>query len=82
MTTSEPPAESLNRETLQKQLWKETAERLTRIDKEFADGFDFINKYNDTVSIFGSARPWTEENIYYKQFSPFCATVFNELHLI
>lgn len=32
------------------------SERLSRIETEFADGFDFINRYNDTVSIFGSAR--------------------------
>ncbi len=44
------------RRVIQKELQKETAERLSRIDTELADGFDFMNRYNDTVSFFGSAR--------------------------
>ena len=54
-----------SREVIQRELQKETAERLSRIDAEFADGFEFINKYNDTVSIFGSAMHWTDKNPYY-----------------
>ena len=40
----------------QTMLEHETRERLTRIDKEMSDGFNIINKYNHTVTVFGSAR--------------------------
>lgn len=56
MQLSDHPNDSPKREIIQKELEKETSERLSRIDKEFADGFNIINKYNDTVTIFGSAR--------------------------
>jgi uncharacterized protein (TIGR00730 family) len=56
-----------NRAITEKELETETAERVGRIDTEFADGFDFINKYNDTVSIFGSAMPWDETNRHYQK---------------
>ena len=55
------------REVIQKALENETSDRLSRIDAEFADGFEFINKYNDTVSIFGSAMPWDESNPHYQK---------------
>lgn len=55
------------REVIQKALQQETAERLSRIDEEFADGFNLINKYNDSVTFFGSAMPWTESNPYYQK---------------
>jgi uncharacterized protein (TIGR00730 family) len=67
MDISNYPSEPPKREIIQKELIKETAERVTRIDREFADGFDFINKYNDTVSIFGSAMPWDETHPYYQK---------------
>ncbi|HSX05570.1 MAG TPA: TIGR00730 family Rossman fold protein, partial [Candidatus Saccharimonadales bacterium] len=53
---AEHPSDSLKREIVQRELKQEVSARLGRIEEEFADGFDFINKYNDTVSIFGSAR--------------------------
>jgi uncharacterized protein (TIGR00730 family) len=56
MDLSDTPTQSPKREIIQKELIKETAERVTRIDREFADGFELINKYNDTVTFFGSAR--------------------------
>ncbi len=56
MELSDKPNESPKREIIQRELMKETAERLSRIDREFADGFELINKYNDTVTVFGSAR--------------------------
>jgi uncharacterized protein (TIGR00730 family) len=62
---SDEPAKIPKREVIQRELIKETAERLSRIDAEFADGFEFINKYNDTVSIFGSAMHWTDSNPFY-----------------
>lgn len=45
---------------------QETAERLSRIDKEFSDGFKKVNKYSNTVTIFGSAR-FTEDHPYYQK---------------
>src|ERR1700760_1719977 len=56
MELSDHPNESPKRAIIQKELNKETAERVTRIDREFADGFELINKYNDTITFFGSAR--------------------------
>lgn len=45
---------------------KETRDRLSRIDKEFADGFDMVNRLKKSVTIFGSAR-FTEDNPHYKK---------------
>jgi uncharacterized protein (TIGR00730 family) len=56
MELTDKPNESPKREIIQRELIKETSERLSRIDQEFADGFELINKYNDTVTFFGSAR--------------------------
>ena len=59
MELSDHPAQSPKREIILNELRKETSERVSRIDREFADGFDLINKYNDTVTFFGSARHTT-----------------------
>jgi uncharacterized protein (TIGR00730 family) len=67
MDLSDHSAPPPKREIIRKELIKETAERVTRIDREFADGFEFINKYNDTVSIFGSAMPWDEAHPQYQK---------------
>jgi uncharacterized protein (TIGR00730 family) len=66
MEHSDNPSQSPKRELIKKELLKETSERITRIDREFADGFDLIGKYNYTVSFFGSAR-FTEENPFYQK---------------
>jgi uncharacterized protein (TIGR00730 family) len=66
MEHSDNPSQSPRREIIKKELLKETSERITRIDREFADGFDLIGKYNYTVSFFGSAR-FTEENPFYQK---------------
>lgn len=44
------------REIVIKELKQETSERLTRIDQEFADGFELVNRFGSTVTAFGSAR--------------------------
>ncbi|MEO8691248.1 MAG: TIGR00730 family Rossman fold protein [Candidatus Saccharimonas sp.] len=44
---------------------RETAERVSRIDREFAEGFDAVNALEKTVTIFGSAR-FSEDNKYYQ----------------
>lgn len=49
-----------------KQSIKELSkERISRIDKEFADGFEIVDQFKDTVTIFGSAR-FGEDNQYYQ----------------
>ena len=48
------------------ELRKETSERVSRIDREVADGFDLINKYNETITFFGSARSPSDDPYYEK----------------
>lgn len=60
---------------------KETAERVTRIDREFDDGFGLIGKYNYTVSFFGSAR-FTEDNPYYQKARDVAAMLVKEGYTI
>ncbi len=40
--------------------------RMSTIMEEFVDGFDFLKKYNNTVTFFGSART-KPQNKYYKE---------------
>jgi uncharacterized protein (TIGR00730 family) len=77
MDLGDSPTQSPKREIILRELRKETSERLSRIDKEFADGFDLINKYNDTVTFFGSAR-FTAENPYYKKDEDVAAALSKE----
>lgn len=53
--------QNITKESLQ----QETAERVTRIEREFADGFNLINNHENTVTIFGSAR-FKEGNKHYE----------------
>ena len=62
MEIGDQPTQSSRREIILKELRKETSERVGRIDREFADGFELINKYNDTITFFGSARFTTHYN--------------------
>lgn len=66
MELSDHPSQSPKREVIQRELQKETSERVTRIDREFDDGFALIGKYNYTVSFFGSAR-FKEDHPYYQK---------------
>jgi uncharacterized protein (TIGR00730 family) len=66
MEIGDEPTQSPKREVILNELRTETGERVSRIDREFADGFDLINKYNDTVTFFGSAR-FTADNPFYKK---------------
>lgn len=77
MQLSDHPNDSPKREIVQRDLEKETSERLGRIDQEFADGFDIINKYNYTVSIFGSAR-FDESHPYYQKAREVAAALSDE----
>lgn len=42
----------------------ETEARIERIEKEFKAGFDLVNSFSNTVTVFGSAR-FLEDNPYY-----------------
>lgn len=69
------------REIILNELRKETSERVSRIDKEFADGFDLINRYNDTITFFGSAR-FTPDNPFYKKDEEVAAALSREGYAI
>lgn len=81
MQLSDHPSDSPKREIIERELRKETSERLSRIDQEFADGFDLINKYNDTVSIFGSAR-FQPDHPYYQKARDIAAALSDEGYAI
>lgn len=55
-----------HRDAVIRLLDQETAARVDRIEKEFRAGFDIINKYHSTVTVFGSAR-FLEDNQYYQK---------------
>lgn len=44
----------------------ETEARVDRIEKEFKAGFEIVNNFHHTVTVFGSAR-FLEDNKYYKK---------------
>jgi uncharacterized protein (TIGR00730 family) len=81
MEPTEDTPQTPLRELIQKILQRETSERLTRIDQEFADGFDIINKHNNTVTIFGSAR-FDETNKYYQKACEVAAALSDEGYAI
>lgn len=55
-----------HRDAIIQLLVNETEERVDRIEKEFRAGFEIINRFNYTVTVFGSAR-FIEDNPYYKK---------------
>lgn len=77
MELSDHPEQSPKRKIIEKELRNETSERVTRIDREFDDGFKLINKYNYTVSFFGSAR-FTEDHPYYQKARDIAASLVKE----
>ena len=81
MELTDHPQESPKRAIIQRELRKETADRVSRIDAEFADGFDLINKYNDTITFFGSAR-FTAEHPYYQKAQAVAEALSNEGYAI
>ncbi|MEO6761045.1 MAG: TIGR00730 family Rossman fold protein [Candidatus Saccharimonadales bacterium] len=81
MNNTDDKAKIPKREIIQNELLTETSERLSRIDKEFADGFDIMNRYNDTVTIFGSAR-FDESSPYYQKAREVATALSNEGYTI
>jgi len=77
MELSDHPQQSPKRKIIEQELRKETGERVTRIDREFDDGFKLINKYNYTVSFFGSAR-FAEDHPYYQKARDIAADLVKE----
>jgi hypothetical protein len=77
MDLSDELKQSPTRKVIEEALRKETSERVTRIDREFDDGFNLINKYNYTVSFFGSAR-FEEDHPYYKKAEEIAAALVAE----
>jgi uncharacterized protein (TIGR00730 family) len=81
MELTDHPNPSPKREIITRELLKETSERITRIDNEFADGFDLIGKYNYTVSFFGSAR-FTDDHPYYQKARDIASELVKEGYTI
>jgi uncharacterized protein (TIGR00730 family) len=77
MELSDHPSESPKREIIQRELIKETSDRVSRIDREFADGFELINKYNDTITFFGSAR-FDASHPYYQKAREIASALSDE----
>lgn len=59
-------ANTPHRDAIVQLVDNETLERVDRIEKEFRAGFEMVNKYNHTVTVFGSARV-LEDNPFYLQ---------------
>ena len=53
--------------------------RVTLIDKEFTDGFEFVKNYPKSVTFFGSAR-FEENDAYYQKARQLAARIVTELH--
>lgn len=60
---------------------QETKARITRIDQEFADGFDIVNADRKSVTFFGSAR-FDETNPHYQKARALGARLASEGYTI
>lgn len=63
---TQPPADIPKEHITDESVRRETSERLTRVDAELSKGFEIVDKYRNTVSIFGSAR-FGEDNPHYQK---------------
>lgn len=64
--SGKPEPTPIQRKTMLRELRREAKERISRIDQDFANGFDMITNHADTVTFFGSAR-FDEHNPYYQK---------------
>ena len=62
----------------EKSITENQAESLVRINDEFKKGFDFLKKFNATVSFFGSAR-FSENDPHAKMAETLAAKIVKEL---
>ena len=73
------PARDLPIKPLTAEEIQESAkQRVSLIDKEFSDGFNFIKDFPKSVTFFGSAR-LKEDNIYYKKAQSISDRIAKEL---
>jgi hypothetical protein len=56
----------VRRDEMLDELQKLNVERISRIENDFANGFTKLSRYDDTVTLFGSAR-LKETHPYYKK---------------
>ncbi len=61
-----------------KDLRKASVERVSRIEKEFTDGFEFLASYEKSVTVFGSAR-FKEGHPYYERARDLAGKISKEL---
>ena len=66
MTDKKLHAITPHRSAVKDLLNHETEDRVERIEKEFKAGFEIVNGFVNTVTVFGSAR-FLEDNEYYKK---------------
>lgn len=59
-----------HRDAVVRLVKNQTEQRLDLIEREFVEGFDLIDNYQYTVTVFGSARS-REDDLYYKQARKF-----------
>ena len=81
MRISDKSVQSKSREVVIKELRKETSERLSRIDNEFADGLELMNQQRNTITAFGSAR-FDEHHPWYKRAVEICGELSREGYTI
>lgn len=60
------------------EIRREIKARVSRIDKEFTDAFEFIGKFPRSVTFFGSSR-FTEESEHYIKARELAAKIVKEL---
>ena len=60
-----------------KMMQEEARERVSIINKEFKDGFDFLSKYPCSVTVFGSSN-FSEDNHYYQKAREFGNKIVTE----
>lgn len=61
-----------------REVEKAALDRVSKIDKEFKKGFDFIKNHPKSVTFFGSAR-FDENNEFYKQARSIAGKIATEL---
>lgn len=72
-----PKTYGARRDTIIRLLNDEAEDRLDRIEQEFKDGFDVVNKYHHVITVFGSAR-FGETNQHYQKARDLAGMLANE----